>query len=102
MSRAASMMIDMLELDSSLDSSDTWAASWRMISSVLATRLMTGGESYDYKQWKTKLFYFHLFFIKGPVTQAPDNKNENESDKNARPRMVELLHAEYAHAYSTG
>ena len=50
MSRAASMMIDMLELDTSLDSSDTWAASWRMISSVLATRLMTGGESYDYKQ----------------------------------------------------
>ena len=27
--------------------------------------------------------------------------NENVNDKNARPRLVELLHAKYANAYST-
>ena len=29
-------------------------------------------------------------------SHRPDNENENENDKNARSRLVELLHAEYA------
>ena len=33
-----------------------------------------------------------------PGHTGPDN--ENESDKNACPRLVELLNPEYAHAYS--
>ena len=34
-----------------------------------------------------------------PGHTGPDNENENEHDTNARPRLVELLHAEYAQAY---